>query len=1387
MPTPPARLARSVLAPVVLLSLLAPAIASAHHDGETDPIPPANRIMFADQSALIAIPTSAGGDGTLHDYPRSSTNSAALQLGELGRGALGATVMATAAGRIWDLEYDSVAIVSPVEENGRDTLRLVIGQLDPRQPGHQEVGTLPGHPVEGYFPPADSGMTSVGVFPEVEAFDVAVGDLDDVNQYDGDGRYDEIVVCYLSTDRTVRVAIAKKLRPPPAERRVLWTKGSEVDGSQVTLFDTLGIANAPAGVEPKALPSGSPVACGIGDVDGDGVGEIVVATIASPREVRVHVVRFLGLLDPVTTIATLVDRLPDAAPGGFPVGNVDVEIADFDGDGTDEIAYAGFIGDGSVAVPWVQIAHYAEDSARLVKDGKRFVLRPQDLSGFDFQSEGGVCQDGGAGLCAATTWLGEAIWEDCRSPDVSPPVTPTFDYEQMPRIELESGLFAYDPGAGLTFRHRQLALAHNSPDPVCIGHRNVANSRATGIQIALLGVEDDLERIVPFGYRGILPTCEPAISEPPSMGRNCRISQRFSLAAGNFTGAAEVTPTGVLSSLVLTTWEKQAGDAQQEVSGTFGIYRLDVDLSTTWSFFAGPGIPTESWTSRHPAVAWDPRGDSLYLGEPVHLTFTDIVRPRYIIQEPAKHTAWEPPNDPMGGITNVSRFNGFGTTLTTKESAEFSTNTSGTTSSTVGWSETSSMGFGTEGAGVSTTPAPGFDFGIGGSFSMSVTNQSGFQAMHSAGEWTGSTQPRSVSSRIAAATDDRVVYDQITVDIWRYRIFRDPEGPPVPEKPFFELMIPRSSIDAVDAGGLDLEWYQPPHENGNALSYPDFRLGEGLVPDAFGPYDIIDADGAPILDEAGDPLTDIREALLRSAGTTMGDATSITLDFSSETLAGNSFSFSSTLSDSETNKRAYSANVTLPLVGTLSGNMSTTTSLSESSSFAGLRTDRNTASEGLGIAYSTGIVTPNQRYQVAPMVYVDESGVLRVESGATFFSTNLEAWWGLYEGQPDPALNLPRRYKFTFASQVSDQIVLVNEYFTAKRIRGFQLLSGTPNDATGEYEPLYYKPALGDVVRFQARVHNYSLNTEATDVEVAFELESLLDDGWRRRGQRQEVERVTIPRISPRGYEMAEVEVHLSRANLVDLGILPSSPSESGCFNAQESCLNRFRIWVVVDPENDIRNEIYEGFGRDRLVAGTRRWEYDADNVESVRRFEPWQNNEGWALLDLAINLPLVPINGADARAAAFADAGFDLPLAESAPPADIHLLEDSIAVETADGLRSVGPVSVNLGDTVPVRVTVHTNASSREPHDVRVFVEDPEGERSLLRHATGHGVDAHGNSHLWIEWEPSSAGTHWIDASVIEKHLDGSVGNAEASIEVHVKGVRRSVRMRGGRLPVRR
>jgi len=49
--------------------------------------------------------------------------------------------------------------------------------------------------------------------------------------------------------------------------------------------------------------------------------------------------------------------------------------------------------------------------------------------------------------------------------------------------------------------------------------------------------------------------------------------------------------------------------------------------------------------------------------------------------------------------------------------------------------------------------------------------------------------------------------------------------------PFYDVVFPGQTIN-FKASGLDLDWYQPLHENGNILSYP------GPANGAFSPTDV---------------------------------------------------------------------------------------------------------------------------------------------------------------------------------------------------------------------------------------------------------------------------------------------------------------------------------------------------------------------------------------------------------------------------------------------------------------------------------------------------------------------------------------------------------------------
>jgi len=213
----------------------------------------------------------------------------------------------------------------------------------------------------------------------------------------------------------------------------------------------------------------------------------------------------------------------------------------------------------------------------------------------------------------------------------------------------------------------------------------------------------------------------------------------------------------------------------------------------------------------------------------------------------------------------------------------------------------------------------------------------------------------------------------------------------------------------------------------------------------------------------------------------------------------------------------------------------------------------------------------------------------------------------------------------------------------------------------------------------------------------------------------------TIPFIDPRGMETAAINWQIPT------------------FSDNES--KSYRIYVVLDPDNNIANEKYE-----TESAETRTYCPDyADCSENPSYYiDPGQNNEGWREMTVLASLPsgLASLPG---------DPRFE-------HPADVHLKSDALAAINPRGRLVTRTVQAYEGQPLKIRVRIDTDYAGENNAHLLLFNGDPY-DGKLIANRLAFTGDPDGN-YVWIEWTPKDLGPHRLYAKVVESTLDTSFGN---------------------------
>ena len=990
-----------------------------------------------------------------------------------------------------------------------------------------------------------------------------------------------------------------------------------------------------------------------------------------------------------TTGSPIAANITYAKP--YPPNNVvTVATGDFDGNGLQEIAVAYVVAPDSM---YIDVFRYtvtrnpdtgAVLSRSLAVVGKSSVKLDTGGSFAALSAAAGDFDgDGRADLAIATSYYYSALNRRDVSVrlfrltgDASLTVTPVRNIilrtgaidGATGRVELVAGLFKFDanPATGWTLNRRQLAVAYRTYPGV--------------VEVRTIEVQTDL-----------VATVNPPWQLPAQDSNG-----GFRLAAGGFRGA--LRPSDPTWSLALATWQgtNWSLSAFQTAPGAAPVRQSIVEGTTTAAATQGSQLALS---------AMDSDGDTVVLGAPVHFTIENLISADFILQEPPKHAYWDGEK-----IVNISRFDAFNISLLSKTGEQ----TSSDTSDKVSWAVGGSLS-----ASASATAKAGADIGIAkaeASVTAAVSASIGYDYQKAQAGYEKDYKTREVSFGGKTERDDIIVARKQTLDIWRYRVYGLPtETPGI--YPHFDIVLPGPYGEVpmnTKGGGLDYDWYQPVHENGNILSYPRrFKTTGGDNPSIVAPSDM----GSFAVD--GTVISAFMYA--PSEWITGGSSGEMQLTFAQAGETGASYSSSHTLSANAS--ISASASVTAEAFGsgvTATGEIGA--ELHGNNSWGQNATSSYLTSRTTGIYINQTPGASIYAYAFYPLIYTTTDGTIKamfaVDPTSSFYGQTF--WRDTYK-LPDLALNLPARF-YT----VEDGNWQVNTYSSRKQMRGFFVRKSTSNPVTGEYDHIPGDVRDGAIVRLEARVYNYSVGDYAT---------------------------------TPYGAQACFYKIRFDDANRVELDLLSDPATKIGCYTlpqiAPQEMVTAWVEWNTTGASGGKLQEyrIYVRLDPDNLVAET--YDTPADGVEEPEYclggtcIDPGQNNEGWGTVRIS-------------------RVGYGLPGA--ARPDHVGMPEDGVAAVDMQGQIVTGSVQARLNRPLPVRVTITSETRNLDSTYVMLYDGDPELGGVLIaskRVPTGN-IDPEGAS-VWVDWVPASLGPHRLYAEVLQSVNDAAPGGNTATLDVLV------------------
>ncbi len=1112
---------RPILAMLIFLfPLFTPGQVPAANPGETDPIvPTARRMLFPDQHALIALPADPGSSQnavTYTDWARSA-NLKSMLFQESFAALQGLDQARSAAGHILSERTEQVAVGRFIGSGTDNTIQV-------------DILTPEGQITSGASAQISAFSTSaLFAAPTIESFGVAAGDLNLLIDDEEGMDPAEVVTCHyveqdFGNNQVAWIPTVTVLDYTDWQKSGVIQTSASANGA---IFDFTDV--------PRQLVldrgSDSLLSCATGDLNGDGVDEIIVGAIRGITKVDVTVLSYTydGQNPPaIERLATItLDPMRNPNPFGNGLsgsdarfwGSIDLTTGDFNGDGRLEVG---------VAVVNNQQSLGSLSNNRFPTYPVVYVISSDSNFNLTLSSTFANLQ---AALTSDPNFRNGTGSYACRT-------SPYRQACESTRAGLEAGLFKYDPGSGFDFDRRQLAVVYNMP-----------YEQGGGLRVQALEVSSDLKTISPLGDPVTLPqqTCATEF---------CPSSPRFSLSAGGFVGAGNLeNPTW---SLMVGNWEAtQQGNGNGNAMGQSHAFWLQPSsavngngLSTIWDavLLNGEQISGPS-NGRLPTVAWDREGKSVWLGSPVHMVVYDLIKPQYVIEEPPKHTYWWPPgatNPADGQIFDVSRKWGFYVELSDETALDYSFTHKDQTDWTIG---------GSVAVTAKASVTKGVDAGILGSAkataSLEVKGKVGYDYNENSESYNSDYRSQTTTFTGQTNADDLLIADLTRIDIWRYPV----SGIDVEDglNAFWEIAFPGDAISAR-GGGLRFDWYTPQHENGNILSYPRLTGNTFTPQDCCAEFTFLD-NSKPVTEQA--PF--LNPILLAWDGTSK----TINLEFSEKSGEGSTKSYTNKLQESLDVKVGYKTEAKSPGgVGSVKAETSVDVNVHNSNSWADVDTTTASTNNSTGFKLVKQVGNSGQSYDFMPQFYLAKDGTTKVSYAVNPLGTGVTFWPNLYGQLPDPALNLPRRFNPTTPVQKDEIVWVINTEDDAKRMRGFFVRYNTANEADGF--PLVAGAVTdGEVIRLDADVYNYSLGQGVAGLNVAY--------------QAVQYNPVTNREIGN------PVTLNCGSGSITTLAINPRDKRTATCIwntmgfgSNVPGGIQYYRIYVTLDPNNQIE-ELYEG------------------------------------------------------------------------------------------------------------------------------------------------------------------------------------------------------------------
>ena len=598
-------------------------------------------------------------------------------------------------------------------------------------------------------------------------------------------------------------------------------------------------------------------------------------------------------------------------------------------------------------------------------------------------------------------------------------------------------------------------------------------------QAALLVSDGDIG-----GSEVMVLTFDSALNPAPGPSAGTSGACQFDMAAGSFD-RTQPNP-GTPPPATVRNPNLQLAVLASDCGSNASVSIYDVDPANRFAISAGTTFPLPAQLAPGPLLqgvlaASDTQGRSLALGAPAKVVVAHRSQPSVVLAAPPMHVDFiAPARVQVPQVFNVSAIpDGYFSQYQTDQSNSNQSSTQSTTSWSAGTSESLS--------GKAVFGIPGLD---------SVTVQNKFSAQQAwkgnAEKVHGTTQSTAFDVSQQTGFGDQLWYKESRLNLYIYPVIGQTGCPAaIPncaESQKVPLTVQLSGVDAVSnetVPGNTTEWYQPPWEPGNVLSYPgNFAQLQAIAPD----IDQVSTDFTWVTDQS---------VFLEKTtwNTNSNDSQSTSFD--------QNYSFNDTLSTSGTTDEVI-----------VQASFKASLSLSGSVGFSNLHTSVTTLGKSTGIAVQKpgSFASPTDyQYFVTPYIFgqkrpggvvndiplstdVQTFGILQTAFVVDPIRADAGGWWRqAYSVAPDVALNHPTRWNVRLSDQANPNdgtCLLINASSSDidcatpspadptnpwlsefHSMRGF-FITGAEAGGMG---PQLETATAGDQLLLQARVYNYSL------------------------------------------------------------------------------------------------------------------------------------------------------------------------------------------------------------------------------------------------------------------------------------------------------------------------